>query len=98
MTCNQSWLQDAPARGYLARSNQGRQRGGRHCVQDSKPPGSTNRAGWQPSSTACSAPISPTRRGYRYDLRHFLGWQTTTLGVAGASLDRLSEPDLITYR
>jgi site-specific recombinase XerD len=39
-----------------------------------------------------------TRRGYRYDLLHFLRWQTMTLGVAGARLDRLSEPDLIAYR
>ena len=33
-------------------------------------------------------------RGYRYDLRHFLGWQTTVLKMP-SGLDRLTEFDLI---
>ena len=38
-----------------------------------------------------------TRRGYRYDLRHFIAWYTS-LHDAAPELARLTEHDLITWR
>jgi site-specific recombinase XerD len=38
-----------------------------------------------------------TRRGYRYDLLHFIAWYTS-LYDAAPELTRLTEHDLITWR
>jgi site-specific recombinase XerD len=44
------------------------------------------------------ADLAPaTRRGYRYDLRHFLGWQATIRGRP-LELEVLTELDLVGYR
>ena len=44
------------------------------------------------------ADLAPaTRRGYGYDLRHFLAWHAGVQG-GGFALERLAEPDLIAYR